>query len=210
MVKLYHLEPGSVPCIYNGIDIDRFRNPGDRRQPERGKTRFISVGRLSIQKNYPLLLRTAAQVHEQWPEVEFDILGEGEQRASLTEQIAALGAGGYIHLLGNISDVPSHLWGADAFLMTSDYEGLPMTVLEAMAAGLPIISTRAGGIPDVVEDGQNGFLVGCGDEDGLVDAVRKICRSPELCMEFSEESRKLSERYSMEHMAAQYLRLYTD
>lgn len=210
VARLYHLEAGSVPCIYNGIDIDRFQNPGKRMQPERGKIRFVSVGRLSIQKNYPLLLRTATRTHKQWPGTEFFVLGDGEQRDSLTEQIAAQDAGGYIHLLGNVSDVPSHLWNADAFLMTSDYEGLPMTVLEAMAAGLPIISTKAGGIADVVEDGQNGILVECGDKAGLVDAVDKLCRSPELCRKYSAASIELSRQYSMERMAQQYLSLYTD
>ena len=210
VAKLYHIEPDSIPCIYNGIDIGRFRNPGTRRQPEYGKMRFVSVGRLCIQKNYPLLLRTASRIHEQWPGTEFFILGDGEQRDSFTEQIAAHDAGGYIHLLGNVSDVPSHLWDADAFLMTSDYEGLPMTVLEAMAAGLPIISTKAGGIADVVQDGQNGFLVECGDEAGLVDAADKLCRSPELCRKYSAASIELSRKYSMERMAQQYLSLYTD
>ena len=210
VATLYHIEPDSIPCIYNGIDVNRFRNPEERRQPEHGKLRFVSVGRLCSQKNYPLLLRTAARVHKQWPETEFFILGDGEQRDSLTEQITAQDAGGYIHLLGNVSNVPSHLWDADAFLMTSDYEGLPMTVLEAMAAGLPIISTKAGGIADVVVDGQNGFLVECGDEAGLVDAANKLCRSPELCRKCSDASIELSGQYSMERMAQQYLSLYTD
>lgn len=210
VAKLYHLEPDSVPCIYNGIDIDRFRNPEERLQPGRGKIRFVSVGRLSPQKNYPLLLSIAVQVHNLWPETEFNILGEGELRGKLEEQVTALNAEDYFHLLGNVSDVPSHLWDADTFLMTSDYEGLPMTVLEAMAAGLPIISTKAGGIADVVVDGQNGFLVECGDGAGLVDAADKLCRSPELCRKYSAASIELSRQYSMERMAQQYLSLYTD
>lgn len=210
VAKLYHLEPDSVPCIYNGIDIDRFRNPEERLQPGRGKIRFVSVGRLSPPKNYPLLLSIAVQVHNLWPETEFNILGEGELRGKLEEQVTALNAEDYFHLLGNVSDVPSHLWDADTFLMTSDYEGLPMTVLEAMAAGLPIISTKAGGIADVVVDGQNGFLVECGDGAGLVDAADKLCRSPELCRKYSAASIELSRQYSMERMAQQYLSLYTD
>lgn len=210
IVKIYHLTPDSVPCIYNGIDTDRFRKPEDRRLPDRGKLRFVSVGRLSPPKNYPLLLRVANRIHKQWPEIEFLVLGDGEQRDSLTELIMAQSAESYIHLLGNVSDVPPYLWNADAFLMTSDYEGLPQTILEAMAAGLPIISTKAGGIIDVVKDGENGFLVECGDEVGLVDAVDKLCSSPELCKKYSEKSIELSEQYSIDRMAQQYLSIYTD
>lgn len=210
IVELYHLESAGIPCIYNGIDIERFQNPRERKAPEKGKMKFVSVGRLSFEKNYSLLIRSAVQIHSQWPEVEFYVLGDGPLRSDLEEQIEVHNTKGYFHLLGNITDVPSHLWNADAFLMTSDYEGLPMTVLEAIAAGLPIVSTKAGGIADVVRDGQNGFLVECGDESGFVNAVNKLCRSPELCAEFSKASNELSGQYSMEHMAQQYLRLYMD
>ena len=210
VARLYHIAPDSIPCIYNGIDVDRFRNPEARGLSDSGKLRFVSVGRLAPEKNYPLLLRAAVRIHKQWPETEFLILGDGEERDSLTALIKAQDAGGYIRLLGNVSNVPPYLWEADAFLMTSDYEGLPQTILEAMAAGLPIISTRAGGIADVVEDGKNGILVNCGDEAGLVDAMDQLCRSPELRGKYSEASIELSGQYSIKRMAQQYLRLYTD
>lgn len=210
VAELYHLELESIPCIYNGIDIERFQNPGKRRVPVNGKVKFVSVGRLSVQKNYPLLIRAATAIHKQWPETEFFVLGDGEQKKSLTEQIEMQGATDYIHLLGNASDVPAWLWEMDVFLMTSDWEGLPMTILEAMAAGLPIISTKAGGIVDVVKDGENGFLVECRDEAGLVRAADKICVSTELYRRFSAASIELSGQYSMEKMALQYLMLYKE
>lgn len=210
IAELYHLESAGIPCIYNGIDIERFQNPGERKPPEKGKMKFVSVGRLSFQKNYSLLIRSAVQIHSQWPEAEFYVLGDGPLRIDLEKQLDEHNAKGFFHLLGNIADVPSHLWNADAFLMTSDYEGLPMTVLEAMAAGLPIVSTKAGGIADVVRDGQNGFLIECEDEAGFIDAVSKLCNTPELCAKFSKASVALSGQYSMEHMAQQYLRLYMD
>lgn len=208
LVATYGLDGNSIPCIYNGIDTEKFRNPEERMPPKEGKLTFVSVGRLSSPKNYPLLLQVAEKVHEKWPDVEFIILGDGELREAVEGQITRQHSQDYIHLMGNVDDVNRYLWKADAFLMTSDYEGLPLTVLEAMAAGLPIVSTKAGGIVDVVGDGENGLLVDCGDEKGLVSAIDRLCTSPELCVTFSKKSRELSLKYSTENMAEAYLKLY--
>ena len=210
LAKTYGLHSDSISCIYNGIDTEKFRNPEKRIAPKCGIMTFVSVGRLSLPKNYPLLLRVAKKVHEQWPKAEFFILGDGELREDVEKQLEAQHGQGYVHLMGSVSDVHRYLWRADAFLMTSDYEGLPLTVLEAMSAGLPIISTKAGGVVDVVENDENGLLVDCGDENGLVSAVGKLCASPELCMAFSEKSREFAMRYSLDIMAKEYLRLYLD
>lgn len=206
----YNLNKEVIPCIYNGIDINKFQRAKKRVPPQKGTLTIVSVGRFSHQKNYPLLLRVAEKIHLMWPEVSFVILGDGELRGEIERQIIVQNGQEYIHLMGNVSDVRSYLWNADAFLMTSDYEGLPLTVLEAMAAGLPIISTKAGGIVDVVSDGENGFLVNCGDVDALVGAIGQLCTSPELCSHFSEKSRELSARYSLENMAEEYLRMYLE
>lgn len=210
IVETYGLCAGAVPCIYNGIDVAKFINPERQNKQKSEKFRIISVGRLSKQKNYPLLLCTAKKAHSQWPELEFFILGDGEQRRSLEDQIKRESEGSYVHLVGNVDNVHQYLWNADVFLMTSDYEGLPLTVLEAMAAGLPIISTKAGGVADVVQEGRNGFLVDCHDEDGLVSALGKLCDDPKLFASFSKESEMLSKQYSLESMAAQYLKIYLE
>lgn len=204
----YGLKKEKIPCIYNGIDTEKFRNPEKRTIPKKGNMTFVSVGRLSKQKNYPLLLRVARTVHQKWPNVKFFILGDGELRTTIKEQLMQQESQDYVHFLGSVSDVNRHLWSADAFLMTSDYEGLPLTVLEAMAAGLPIISTKAGGIADVVKHEENGILVDCGDEEGLVLAIDRLCTSPELCSVFSQKSKELSLKYSLKNMAEAYLRIY--
>lgn len=208
LVKLYGVEKNSVPCIYNGIDTEKFKNPQERVAHPKGQMSYVSVGRFSSQKNYPLLLRVAARIHKKWPDVEFIVLGDGVLRQKIETRLSELHGEQYIHLLGNVNDVYQYLWKADAFLMTSDYEGLPLTVLEAMAAGLPIVSTRAGGISDVVVNGKNGLLVDCGDEDGLVNSIDELCKSPELCMDFSEKSMMFAQQYSLQNMAESYLKLY--
>ncbi|MDD3254183.1 MAG: glycosyltransferase family 4 protein [Lachnospiraceae bacterium] len=208
LATTYRLDINSISCIYNGIDTEKFKNPEARTAPQKGRLTFIAVGRLSQPKNYPLLLRVAEKVHKSWPDVEIVILGDGELRESVEGQIAQQHSQDYVHLMGNVSDVNHYLWKADAFLMTSDWEGLPLTVLEAMAAGLPIISTRAGGVVDVVENGENGILVSCGDENGLANAIGQLCDSPDLCMSYSQKSRELAQKYSLENMAKAYLQLY--
>ena len=208
LVRTYGLDRNSVPCIYNGIDTEKFRNLEERTAPRKGKLTCVSVGRLSPPKNYPLLLRVAEKVHEKWPDVKFVILGDGELRETVEEQLTRQHSRDYVHLMGSVSDVNRYLWEADIFLMTSDYEGLPLTVLEAMAAGLPVVSTKAGGVVDVVENEENGLLVDCGDEQGLVSAIDRLCASPEDCISFSQKSRELSLKYSLRNMAEAYLRLY--
>ena len=208
LVETYGLDRNSIPCIYNGIDTEKYRNPEKQIVPQVGKMTFVSVGRLSLPKNYPLLLRVAEKAHKTWPDVEFIILGDGELREAIEKQVAEQNSQEYIHLMGNVNDVNHYLWKANAFLMTSDYEGLPLTVIEAMAAGLPIISTKAGGVVDVGESGKNGILVNCGDEIGLTDAIGQLCASPDLCMSYSKKSKELAQKYSLKNMAKAYLQLY--
>lgn len=208
LVETYGLQIADIPCIYNGIDLNKFRKPDGCTADRQDIFKVLSVGRLSKQKNYPLLLRAAQKAHLRWPKLQFFILGEGDLRNSIEKQIEEEQAQDYVHLLGNVENVQEYLWDADLFFMTSDYEGLPLTVLEAMAAGLPIVSTKAGGIVDVVEDGKNGYLVDCNDEDALVEAIGKLCSCPARCDSFSKESAVLSNQYSLERMAEKYLEMY--
>ncbi len=202
----YGIPEDIIPCIYVGIDVDRFTCTS--RYHHDAPFRFVAVGRLSDQKNYPMMLQSFSELRRHITNTELMIVGDGELRDALKQQCNDLGIDGAVSFTGNVPDVESYLWKADAYLMSSDYEGLPQTVLEAMAAGLPIISTKAGGVVDVVEHEKNGLLVDCGDQEGLTHAMKCLIQSPELCKQFSECSVALAQKYSIAACAEQYKELY--
>lgn len=203
---VYGIPENKIPCIYVGIDIQRFAPPHDR--PRESCFRFVAVGRLAGQKNYPLLLAAFSALHQSHPNSKLVIVGDGELRADLENMTFELGLSDSVEFTGNVPDVEARLWEAGAYVMSSDYEGLPQTVLEAMAAGLPIIATKAGGVVDVVKDGENGILVECGSESELTAAMEKVVQSPQLCKMFSSKNIELSKQFSIKQCADSYEFLY--
>jgi len=105
------------------------------------------------------------------------LVGAGDLRDQLEEQIKNLRLAGQVHFLGLRTDIPEVLGAMDVFVLSSDYEGNPLSVMEAMAAGLPIVSTAAGGVPDLFEYGKEGFLVQPGDFQGLSDSMAALLRN---------------------------------
>jgi glycosyltransferase involved in cell wall biosynthesis len=115
----------------------------------------------------------------------------------------------FAHLLGVRRDVPDILNALDTFVLSSDTEGLPLVVLEAMATGLPVISTRVGGVPNVLEEGQTGFLVPAGDEQALRDRAAQLRADPGATRAVGQRARTAAvDRFSAERMQRDYLELY--
>lgn len=141
---------------------------------------FVTVGRLNPQKNQALLIRAFANIADKLPD-NLLIYGEGELKEELQTLISELGMEERIKLMGNTSDVAGAIKGAKAFVMSSDYEGLPNALLEALALGLPCISTNClgGGPAMVINNGENGILVPMNDEMDLSRAMLDIVNNPE-------------------------------
>lgn len=202
----YNIPIENIPCIYNGVDVNFFASPTDINNKD---IDFLAVGRISTQKNYTLMLNAFKRVCEKYRSANLTILGDGEKRTEIEEFCKTNNLLDNVHILGNVSNVREYMWRAKVLLMSSDYEGLPITVLEGMAASLPIISTKAGGVPDVVEDKINGRLIDIGDEESLVNAMLDSVRNNDLFDEYSKNSKTLSLKYSIEHCAEEYMKLYT-
>ncbi|MFG0334895.1 MAG: glycosyltransferase [Maioricimonas sp. JB049] len=156
------LDPKRVSVIPNGVDFDRFASasPGDLGElgiPADARV-FVSVGRLHPQKGYDLLIEAIEPLLEQSPDQHLLILGEGPSRPDLERQIREAGLERQVHLPGYRDDVPSMLAAADAFVLVSRWEGMPNAVLEAMAAGLPVLATDVEGIDELLTDGQTGIV----------------------------------------------------
>lgn len=167
------LPPERVVTIHNGISPLGPRRSGEDRGPE-APLRAIMVARFSDQKDQPLLIRAAAQV----PQLDLWLVGDGERRAEAETLARSLGIAERVQFLGDRDDVPERLAGADLFCLSTHYEGLPISILEAMRAGLPVLSTQVGGVPEAVLDGETGRLLAPGDLAGWVAALRALSADP--------------------------------
>jgi glycosyltransferase involved in cell wall biosynthesis len=205
---------GRLHVVPNGIDLDRFgpdpeARRGFRRELGIPDDAFVvgTVGRLWPEKGHAYLIRSLAPVLGE--KFQLVIAGEGPERENLARQVAELGRPGTVHLTGNRRDVPRLYAALDVFALTSKSEGLPLVLPEAMAAALPVVATRVGGIPQVVDEGETGFMVAYGDEEALrqrlvaLDADRRLARQ---CGEMGRE--RSLDRYSSRRMVADYLALY--
>lgn len=199
--------------IPNGVDLAAFAHDEEARAAVRAELGipadawvFGTVGRLRVEKNFPALIRAAAPLLG--PRARLVIVGDGVEMPKLVAAAAAAGASAWTVLAGARSDVPRILSAFDAFVMSSDTEGLPLGLVEAMAAGLPIVATDVGGIGEVLEGGRVGALVRAGDEPGLREAMAALARDPSAARERGRAARERSERYALVTMVDAYLALY--
>ena len=172
------------PLIPNGIPTDEYApNPDTRAQwrqahgIEPRATVVTHIGRFAFQKNHALLVEAFAQVRSNAP-LYLLLVGGGELENAVREQVAALGLESRVRFLGIRADVADILRASDAFVLSSRWEGNPMSVMEAMAAGLPVVSTAVGGVPELVRDGETGLLVPSEDTGALAQAIQALVDNP--------------------------------
>lgn len=173
-----------VRVIPNGIALDAFDGRPRREVVRRelgvsgGEFLWLAVGRLEPIKDYPTLLQAMAALREVRPPARLRIAAEGSQRPRLEALIRDLGLSETVRLLGSRDDVPELLTAADALVLTSLVEGLPNVVIEAMAAGLPVVATDGGGTKELVEPGVTGLLVPPRDPRGLAETMSELMHLP--------------------------------
>lgn len=197
--------------IANGIELGQFQpNPaaGQRIRTELGIAAddcvIGAVGRVAKEKNHALLLRAAAPLLHSGGHLV--IAGDGPLLPALREEARGMPN---VHLLGVRGDVRDVLNAFDIFAMSSDTEGMPLVVLEAMATALPIVSTSVGGIPNVVEEGKTGFLVPARDESALRQRLERLVVDRDARRALGNQARQVAlDRYSAERMQRDYLHLY--
>lgn len=192
----------------NVIDLAHF-HPGETNSGH--PLTILGIGRLGPEKRFDRFLRVLALLQRSCS-VPFRalIVGSGPLRAEL-EQLAH-GAGLYpnaVQFCGSVADVNVLYRKADLLLLTSDHEGTPNVVMEAMASGLPVVATAVGGVPDLVQNGTTGFLAGPNEEQGLAEAISKLLKDDALRFEMSRRARALvEERHSLNSLPAQLEVLY--
>ncbi|HEX6782276.1 MAG TPA: glycosyltransferase [Solirubrobacterales bacterium] len=182
---------GKVEVVYNAVDAGRAAvpaPPGLREQLGGSETRplVLTPARLDAQKGHDALLEAAAEV----PDALFLIAGEGPERQRLEGRAAELGVAERVRFLGRREDVPQLLAACDVFALPSLYEGSSLAVLEAMAAGIPVVSSAIGGTEELIEDGRSGLLVPPGDALALAAALRRLLGDPRLREELATRARE--------------------
>lgn len=205
------VERGRVPAgrssvIPNGVDLSRFQMNGS----VPAESDLVCVARLSPEKRHDLLLAAVRRLSELGIKPTLTLAGDGPARPSVEARIKEFGLSGQVRLLGTRKDVPELLGSANIFVLTSDTEGLPITIIEAMAAGKPVVATRVGGVPDVVVDGETGILVPAGDVEQLARALEKMLRDEALRKRMGAAgSRAARERFDIVETVRHYEALYT-
>jgi glycosyltransferase involved in cell wall biosynthesis len=193
MIEVEGIAPEDVTFVPNGIDGVP-AGDGERVRRElgvpQGAPLLGAVAVLREQKGLDVLVRALAEVLREVPDARLAVAGEGPERASLEALADELGIGPRIMLLGNRSDVPDLLAGFDVAVSASWFEGSPLAAMEYMDVGLPIVATRVGGMPDLIDDGVHGRLVEPGDAAGLAAAVVELLRDPERARAMGERARE--------------------
>ncbi len=171
----------------------------------------LTTGRLHPVKGHADALPALAQVVAQRPETHFVWAGEGEERPRLEHWLREHTLTAHVHLLGARADVPALLAASDLFLLPSRWEGVSVAILEAMAAGLPVVATAVGGTPEVVVEGQTGLLVPPQDPHALAGAILRLLDRPEAAARLGEAgSQRVAAHFTLAHMVAQTEALYAD
>lgn len=218
LVERGGLPAAKITVIHNGIDLSRLPPfTLDRRgartalgfAPER---RLVAqVGRLTAQKDYPTFLAAAALVAAAVPDVDFLIVGQGEERAALEAWVAARDLGARVRFLGLRNDVPAILSGVDVLALTSLYEGLPNVVIEAMASGAVAVATDVGGARELIDSGTRGVVVPPRAPQAVADAMLTVLRDPALAERMALAARRHVEAaLAVEAMAARTTAIYDE
>lgn len=213
--SVYGVRPRAL--IPNGVPVATFSAPAVPRRAWREREGIpedaivlACVARLSAQKNVGALLQALAA---QRPRTDLMLLlcGEGEERGQLEAGARRLGIAGRVRFLGSRADIPELLAASDLFVLPSLYEGHPLSVMEAMAAGLPVLATAVGGVPEVVRPGETGLLVPPGDVAALAAAMGRLADDAGERLRLGREgARVAAERFDVSRMAAAYDGLYQE
>ncbi|MEI8381230.1 MAG: GT4 family glycosyltransferase PelF [Planctomycetota bacterium] len=198
------VKPRKVIRIWNGIDIDDFQFTGPITTPV-----AISVARLSAEKDFPSLLQAMAIAVREVPDLKLKLVGDGPERPRLEQLTDELGLRAHVEFLGERKDVPELLSQAGFFVTASLTEGISLTLLEAMAVGLPVVATSVGGNSEIVDAPQTGRLVPPADPDKLAAAMVAMCHEKTQWPAMGQAGRRrVEEHFEVRRMVSDYEDLY--
>jgi glycosyltransferase involved in cell wall biosynthesis len=193
MIEVEHIRPADTVFLPNGIPAPPAASGADIRAELGIPAAAPVIGTVSVlrpQKALDVLLRAARTLVAEFPSLRVLIAGEGDRREALEELTAELGLEGTVMFLGVRTDVPDVLAALDVAVSSSDFEGSPLSVMEYMEAARPVVATRVGGVPDLIDDGEHGLLVEPQDPAAFADAVAQLLRDPERARQMGARGRE--------------------
>jgi glycosyltransferase involved in cell wall biosynthesis len=211
----HYAAPQQLLTIHNGIEVERVQSslqPAEARRrlglPEAAEV-VGTAGRLVPVKRLDIFLQAARWLANARPDVRFVIAGSGPEEARLRELAGSLGIADRVLFAGYRDDIHDVLRAMDIFVISSDHEGLPMVLLEAMALGVPVVSRAVGGIPEVIEDGQSGLLVGSAEPEALaVRCAALFADADERAQVAARAAARVASDFSAQRTADNVQRLY--
>jgi len=206
---------GAVEVLVHGVDVERARSHLGERDATRaelgvapGESLAVTVANLRTGKNYPGLIEAARLVVERGVSVRFVTAGQGQLEGEVAALQQASGLGERFALLGYRDDTTRLIAAADVFVLASHHEGLPVTVMEALTLGVPVVATAVGGLPQVVTNGESGILVPPGSPAALADAIERAL-DPEVHPHLVAGAQHTGDRFSSAHAVARIESTYT-
>jgi glycosyltransferase involved in cell wall biosynthesis len=204
-VGSYGFTQKDISVIHNGIGIPEY-SPGSFR----GRVVIGSAGRLFPVKDFSLLVDIAQFVISRDGNVEFLLAGDGPERAFLEAKVREYGIQDQFVFLSHVEDMDAFYRKLDIYINTSVHEGIPMSVLEAMSYGLPVVVPNVGGFPEIVVDGEQGFLVEDRQKDKYAECILQLAHDPELHAKMAGAAReRVVDCFSREAMARAYFDVYS-
>lgn len=204
----FRIPPDRLTTIWNGVDLDHFRPI--RRDASAGAPVVGCTARLHPENDQATLLRAISTVGRRWPDVQLLLVGRGPEEERLKQLGEALGILAHIRFVGEQPDVAPFLQQMDLYVQPSVVAGMPNSVLEAMAAGLPVVATAVGGIPEVVVEGETGLLVPPRDSAALANAMLKLLVDGGLAEAFGRAGRARVEAHFGEDRMREQLETLLD
>lgn len=211
LVECKGLDAAKVVVAYNGVVADEYRSDADpivtRRALGIPEDAIVAVMVASLRrwKAHDVLLKATAEVLRDIPSLHVVLAGDGPERANLDALVRTLSITEQVHFLGKVDDVAGVLGASDLVVLSSEHEAFPLSLLEAMAAGRPIIATNTGSVAEMVIDGVNGHIVEVGAVDQLAAAMRRLLRDPDAAAAMGRAGRRLiDERFTIERTVRAY------
>lgn len=208
--------PGRIELVRNGIDMDRFSPPPSS---PNGTFTILAVSRLVEKKGLPLLIEACRLLRDRGLEFRCEIVGKGAQRALLDQQVREGNLRDHVHLIGPLTqqEIVGRYHSAHVLVLPcivgsdGNREGLPVSIVEALACGVPVVSTPITGIPEAVRDGVNGLIVPEGDAGAVADAIAALMRDPDLRTRLSAAARSsVRTTFDQQHTAKQLYELFQE
>ena len=215
VLEIERVPPRKTRLILNGVDTNRYRPPPDKVELDGGPRRHSftigTVARLSPEKDQGMMLSAFALLLEKRADARLIFVGDGPSASELRAHAETLGIAAQVEFRGQRRDIPAQLGAFDLFTLSSQTEGLSMTILEAMASGLPVVATDVGGNRECVQPPECGLIVAPGDPKALAAAWLKVLVDAEAARRMGVASRHRAEAvFSLEQMTARYAHLYDE